>query len=200
MGIIPACSGCPSPQSCGRGGVNGKGRIKMCQWPLVNARRDVRSDPRKRVSLSILAASLVVAGASIGFAQTRQYPVFTPDHLNSAMKTVGLASNLVSHSIEKQDPELAKDYLARARDQLATTITFWRDRKVEEAIALLRDTLKKMDALDTAMSVDKDKVDMRAVLELSKQVSAACEACHARYREQDAVSKEYRVKAELLKP
>lgn len=155
----------------------------MCRWPLA-----------------VFTASLVVAGTSIGWAQTRQYPIFTPDNLNSAMKTVGLAFNLVSHSIEKQDPELAKDYLARARDQLATTITFWRDRKVEEAMAILRDNLKKMDALDAAMSVGKDKVDMRAVLELSRQVSASCEACHTRYREQDAVSKEYRVKAELLKP
>jgi cytochrome c556 len=152
------------------------------------------------VSLAIVAASVVVSGASVGLAQTRQYPIFTADHLNSAMKTVGLAFNLVGHSIEKRDPELAKDYLARARDQLATTITFWRDRKAEEAITILRDALKKMDALDTAMSVDKDKVDMSAVAELSKQVSASCEACHARYREQDPVSKEYRVKAELLKP
>lgn len=163
----------------------------MCHGSLGNARRE---------ALAILSASLVGVGASIGLAQTRQYPVFTPDHLNSAMKTVGLAFNLVGHSIEKHDPELAKDYLARARDQLATTITFWRDRKVEEAIALLRDSLKKMDALDTAMSVDKDKVDMRAVAELSRQVSASCEACHARYREQDPISKEYRVKSELLKP
>lgn len=173
--------------------------MKMCQWPLRSARRDVRGHTRSRVSPAILAA-FVVAGASIGLAQTRQYPIFTPDHLNAAMKTVGLAFNLVGHAIEKNDPELAKDYLARARDQLATTITFWRDRKVEEAIAILRDNLKKMDALDAAMSVDKDKIDMPAVAELSKQVGASCEACHARYREQDAVSKEYRVKPELLKP
>lgn len=168
-----------------------------CNRPLRSARRDVGSDTRRLVSLSILAVSLVVIGASIGLAQTRQYPIFTADHLNSAMKTVGLAFDLARHSIEKKDPGLAKDYLVRARDQLATTITFWRDRKKEDAIAILRDNLKKMDALDTAMSVDN--VDMPAVAELAKQVNASCEACHARYREQDTVSKEYRVKPELLK-
>jgi type IV secretory pathway VirD2 relaxase len=142
----------------------------------------------------------MVAGASTGLAQTRQYPIFTADHLRSAMKTVGLAFDLVRHSIEKKDPELAKDYLVRARDQLATTITFWRDRKVEDAITMLRDTLKKMDALDTAISVDKDKIDMPAAAELTKQVNASCEACHTRYREQDPVTREYRVKPGLLAP
>jgi hypothetical protein len=160
----------------------------------------VGSESRRRVSLSILAVSFVVAGASMGSGQTRQYPVYTADHLRSAMKTVGLAVDLVRHSIEKNDPELAKDYLVRARDQLATTITFWRDRKVDDAIAILRDTLKKMDALDTAMAVGKDKMDMPAVAELVKQVNTSCDACHARYREQDTVSKEYRVKSGLLKP
>jgi hypothetical protein len=160
----------------------------------------VGRETRRRVSLSILAVSFVVAGASMGLAQTRQYPIYTADHLRSAMKTVGLAFDLVRHSVEKNDPELAKDYLVRARDQLATTITFWRDHKVEDAIAMLRDNLKKMDALDTAMAVGKDKMDMPAIAELAKQVNASCEACHAKYREQDAVSKEYRVKPGLLKP
>src|SRR5262245_12666440 len=95
-----------------------------CSRPFRGARRDAGSDPRRRVSLSILAVSVVVAGASIGLAQTRQYPIFTVDHLNSAMKTVGLALDLTKRSIEKNDQELAKDYLVRARDQLATTITF----------------------------------------------------------------------------
>jgi hypothetical protein len=160
----------------------------------------VGREARSRVSLSSLAVSFVITAASIGSAQTRQYPIYTADHLRSAMKTVGLAFDLVRHSIEKNDPELAKDYLVRARDQLATTITFWRDRKVEDAIAILRDNVKKMDALDTAMAVGKDKMDMPAVVELAKQVNASCEACHARYREQDTVSKEYRVKPGLLKP
>jgi hypothetical protein len=148
------------------------------------------------VSLLALVALPVVIGGSIGLAQTQQYPIFTTDHLNSAMKTVGLAFGLTRYSIEKNDPELAKDYLVRARDQLATTITFWRDRKKDDAIAIIRDNLKKMDALDTAMSVDN--VDLPAAAELAKQVNASCEACHARYREQDPVTKAYRVRSDLV--
>lgn len=139
---------------------------------------------------------LVGAGSAIGLAQTQQYPIFTTDHLNSAMTTVGLAFGLTRHSIDKNDPQLAKDYLLRARDQLATTITFWRDRKKDDAIAILRDTLKKMDALDTAMSAEK--VDMAATADLARQVNTSCEACHAKYREQDPITKAYRVRADLI--
>jgi hypothetical protein len=135
-------------------------------------------------------------GSAIAVAQTPQYPVFTTDHLHSAMTTVGLAFGLARHSIEKNDPLLAKDYLLRARDQLATTITFWRDRKKDDAIAILRDALKKMDALDTAMSAEK--VDMPAAAELARQVNTSCEACHAKYREQDPITKAYRVRADLI--
>ena len=158
--------------------------------------REVRSDKRPGLSLLALAVWLVVVASSIGLAQTKQYPIFTTDHLNSAMRTVGLAFGLTGHAIQKNDPELAKDYLVRARDQLATTITFWRDRKKDDAIAILRDDLKKMDALDTTLSAEK--VDLSAAADLAKQVNASCEACHAKYREQDPITKAYRVRADSV--
>jgi hypothetical protein len=160
----------------------------------VTRRRKMRS-AFIRLSLSVL----VVLGAGSAVAQTQKprYPIYTADHLNDAMKTVGLAFGLAEHSIAKNDFENAKDYLIRARDQLAPSITFWRDRKLDDAVAMLRDTLKKMDALDAAMSTEK--VDGRAVAGLGKDAAASCETCHARYREQDPATKAYRVKPELLR-
>lgn len=133
---------------------------------------------------------------SIALAQNVRYPIYTADHLNDAMKTVGLAFGLAEDAIAKNDFENAKDYLIRARDQLAPSITFWRDRKLNDGVAMLRDTLKKMDALDAAMSAEK--MDARAVAGLAKDAAASCEACHAKYREQDPTTKAYRVKRELL--
>ena len=109
------------------------------------------------------------------------------------MKTIGLAFTLARSAIDKNSAENAKDYLVRARDQLATTITFWRDRKNDDAVATLRETLKKMDALDAAMSTDSP--DMKAAATLAASVNQSCEACHAKYREQDPATKAYRVKA-----
>jgi len=139
----------------------------------------------------------LVFGGSIALAQKSPYPIYTADHLSQSMKTVGLALGLAEHAIGKNDFENAKDYLIRARDQLSPSITFWRDRKLTDAVAMLRDTLKKMDALDAAMSTDR--VDARAAAGLAKQVTGSCDACHAKYREQDPATKAYRVKPELLR-
>jgi hypothetical protein len=142
----------------------------------------------------VFVASFVVAGVMAANAQEQpqKYPVFTADHLDEAMKTVGLAFTLTRNAIDKNSAENAKDYLIRARDQLATTITYWRDRKNEEAIGILRETLKKMDALDAALSADT--VDVKAASTLAGSVNQSCEACHAKYRVQDAATKAYRVK------
>jgi len=133
---------------------------------------------------------MVVAG-SVATAQ-KPYPIFTTENFVEAMKTVGLAFGLVNTSLAKNDFENAKDFLARSRDQLATTITFWRDRKKDDAVKMLRDTLSKMDDLDAAMS--GEQIDSAAVNALAKQVDAACQACHAVYRDQDPATKAYRLK------
>jgi hypothetical protein len=143
----------------------------------------------------VFVASLAIAlggGAALAQEKAPKYPIFTADHLNEAMKTIGLAFTLTRSAIDKNSPENAKDYLVRARDQLATTITYWRDRKNEDAIATLRETLKKMDALDAAMSAET--VDMKAAATLAGSVGQSCQACHAKYREQDPTTKAYRVK------
>ncbi len=133
---------------------------------------------------------MVVAG-SVATAQ-KPYPIFTTENFVEAMKTVGQAFGLVNTSLAKNDFEKSKDFLARSRDQLATTITFWRDRKKDDAVKMLRDTLSKMDDLDAAMS--GEQIDSAAVNALAKQVDAACQACHAVYRDQDPATKAYRLK------
>lgn len=125
-------------------------------------------------------------------AKDRPYPVFTADHFNLAMKTTGQAFAAVNSSLSKNDHADAKALLAISRDRLATTITFWRDRQKDDAVKMLRDALGRLDALDAALSaspVDTTLVAMRA-----KEAGAACQACHAVYREQDAATKTFKFK------
>lgn len=151
------------------------------------------SNFRACVAGLVLATTFTMGSvAALGQEKAPKYPIFTADHLNEAMKTIGLAFTLTRSAIDKNSPENAKDYLVRARDQLATTITYWRDRKNEDAITTLRETLKKMDALDAAMSAET--VDMKAAATLAGSIGQSCQACHAKYREQDPTTKTYRVK------
>ena len=169
----------------------------MCKVQVLATKP--RKESARGNSFRVFAACLGIAstlalcgGAALAQEKAQKYPVFSADHLDEAMKTVWLAFTLARSAIDKNSPENAKDYLVRARDQLATTITFWRDRKSDDAIAILRETLKKMDALDAAMSTDN--VDLKAASTLAASVNTSCEVCHAKYREQDPATKAYRVK------
>jgi cytochrome c556 len=147
-----------------------------------------------RLPLAVSALAIVFASAPL--AQKVKYPIFTVEHLNEAMKTVGLAFGLASRA-GASDAQNAKDYLIRARDQLATTITFWRDRKKDDAVSMLRETVKKMDALDAALSATPPNA--AAVKTLVDEIGAGCESCHAKYREQDPATKAYRVTPDLVR-
>src|SRR5262245_42748309 len=145
---------------------------------------------------ALFAAVAVLAAQD----ETEPYPIFTLEHCTAAMKTTGQACNAGNATLRTgqtaaKDPGDAKAYVAISRDRLATTITFWRDRKRDDAIKILRDTLTRLDALDVALS--GEAVDAARVADAAKQVGTACEACHALYREQDPATKAYRFKAGL---
>jgi cytochrome c556 len=75
---------------------------------------------------------------------------------------------------------------------MANTVTFWRDAKRDDAVAMLRKALIGMDDLDIALGAEK--VDPSAIAGASEHIGAACQACHAAYREQDPSTKAYRVR------
>ena len=118
----------------------------------VTARASSIGSPmcRRHLAWGVVAA-LVVVG-TVGAAQDKPYPIFTLDHLGNTMKALGLNLMAANASLADQDYETAKERLTRSREQLATTITFWLDHEKDDAIAILRDAISKMDALDVALS------------------------------------------------
>ena len=167
---------------------------QVFKWPLARAGSQVGRSLMRRLPLPTIAV-LVLVASSIATAQ-KKYPIFTPAHLENAMKMLGLAFGLVTASLAKDDFENSKDFLSRSREQLAPTVTFWKDREKDDAIKLLTDTVRTMDDLDAALSAET--IDQTAVKTLAKQVNAACEACHAVYREQDPATKAYRLKPDSV--
>jgi hypothetical protein len=148
-----------------------------------------------RPSHALAAAAAIVAVVATAAAQTK-YPIFTAANFVDTMKIVGVNFSAVNAAIAGQDYPTAKAQLIRSRERLALTITFWRDRKKDDAIKILRDALSGMDDLDTLLSATP--VDGTAASAAVKQVGTKCQSCHATYREQDASTRAYRFKAGLV--
>ena len=144
----------------------------------------------RRLLRGCVLATIVLGAAVVATAQDKPYPIFTPNHLDATMKTLGPNLAGVRASLADGDFTTAKERIIRSREQLATTVTFWRDNKRDDAQTLLRAALDRMDALDAVLSTDT--VDATAADTLATEIGGACAACHAVYREQDPVTGEYR--------
>lgn len=140
-------------------------------------------------------AGLCLGGAAPagGQAQDTDYPLFTAENLDEAMKGVGRQFSLLTRMVEAGDFEEAKVRVTRAREQLAPTIVFWRKNAREDAIGMVRAATRSLDDLDAELS--EPTVDAAAVGTALAAVDAACQACHGTYREPDpAAAEAFRLK------
>ncbi len=121
------------------------------------------------------------------------YPIYTADHLASTMESLGPNFRATMQFVNDRSYPAAKERVARAREQLATTVVFWRQHEIDDAAKLVQDTVGLLDLLDNALSVVG--VDQQAVVRLAGEVRANCDACHEVYREEDLATGELRLKA-----
>ena len=146
-------------------------------------------------SAVLVSAAAVMVAAATAAAQSK-YPIFTAANFVDTMKIVGVNFSAVNAAIARQDFPTAKAQLIRSRERLAITITFWRDRKKDDAIKTLREALTGMDDLDTLLSAST--VDAAAANAAVRKIGASCQTCHGAYREQDASTHAYRFKPGLI--
>ena len=152
----------------------------------------------RRALVCGLACLAVVGGAAAAAqAPAKKYPLYSADDFVTAMKPMGRAFGAVNAAVAANDFETAKAQLVRSREQLAITITFWRDRQKDDAVRMLRATVSKMDELDGALSAAS--IDAASVGALVKQVGAGCQGCHAAYREQDPATKAFKFKLDTAR-
>jgi len=150
-----------------------------------------RSFARGMGSWTLVAILLGIAASAITAAQDKKpYPVFSADQFIAAMKTIGQAFTAANGAIGPDQTDDAKAYIAITRDRLATTVTFWRDRKRDDALKMLWQTIEQLDQLDATLSTDS--IDKSAVSNLTRQIGASCQACHEVYREQDPATKAFK--------
>ncbi len=151
-----------------------------------------------RLALGFAAAAAVPADAGTRPQDDpKPYPIYTADHLAGAMETLGPNFDAALRALEAGGHPAAKERLARAREQLAATITFWRRGGREDGVRFVRTAVRAMDGLDASMSVDE--VDAEAAAGFAAAARAACDACHGTYREPDPEGG-FRLKAAALEP
>lgn len=125
-------------------------------------------------------------------APQSEYPIYTPEQFVSTMKAAGQNFAGVNQAITAGDFESAKSRAIRVREQLATTVTFWRKNKKDDGVKMLHNSTTKLDELDAVLS--KTPVDKDAAVTAFKAAAGTCQACHAVYREQDPATKAYKFK------
>ena len=138
-----------------------------------------------------VALALFLANAAAA-QKKNPYRNYSEEKFVENMQAAGRNYGAVTNLIAGADYESAKAQLTRAREQLAITITFWRDQQKDDAVRMLREALTGMDGLDAALGAAS--IDPAALKAASGRVDAACSACHAIYREQDPTTKAYRLK------
>lgn len=161
--------------------------------PVAEGRGRRRGSCPGLLAFALAAAVLPPPPAAAG--QRGPYPIFTEAHLDATMTTLGPNVAGVRAALAAGDHATAKERAIRSREQLAVTITFWRDRRRHDAVGWLRSALNRLDALDTALSAEP--VDAAAAAAIADEMAEACAACHAAYREGDGRGG-YRLKASAL--
>ena len=157
--------------------------------------------PRQKTALPVvllwgLIYAVVVLSVTV-LAQDETYPVFTADQLDATMKTLGPNIVGVRAAVRDQDYATAKARGIRSREQLATTVTFWRDQERDDAVAMLRAVTDRLDALDGLLSTPE--LDAARVGAALVRIQDGCAACHRVYREQDSVTGAYRLRQSAVR-
>jgi cytochrome c556 len=141
-----------------------------------------------RVLLALALGGMMAATA------VRAQVVFTTEDLDKAMKAIGRNLMLVNAAIEKKEFDEAKVRVIRAREQLTPTVSFWQNAKKPDAMKMVRTATARLDDLDVVLS--RPPVDASRAAAAIRDVDAACQACHAVYREEDPATKTFRLKGQ----
>jgi hypothetical protein len=135
--------------------------------------------------------SYTLAVTALATAVVAAEKVTTPEELDRAMKKIAPAQGAANKAIQSMSWADAKAQVTIVKQTLLDTEPFWTSNKKDDAVAMLKDSVAKVTAVEQALNAPMP--DQQAVLAAFKQVGATCGACHKQYREQDE-NQQYRLK------
>ena len=129
------------------------------------------------------SASLAVLGTLI----IAQGKVTTVEEYVALMKANAQAAGEMNKAIGSGGFADARTQVATLRTNYMALQGFWSDKKKDDAVAIVKDGLARLDALDKTLGAAT--VDQMAAQAAAKEFGGAtCGACHKLYREGDAQS------------
>jgi hypothetical protein len=123
--------------------------------------------------------SLLWLGA-ITFAQGK---VATVEEYAKLMKSNAMANGAMNKAIGSGAFADARTQLATLRQNFMTLMTFWTERKNDATIAIVKDGMAKIEALDKILAAPAP--DQMMAQAAAKELQGACGACHKMNREGD---------------
>jgi hypothetical protein len=133
----------------------------------------------RRFVLCATALTIVWLG-TIALAQTK---VTTLEEYAKLMKSNAQANGAMNKAIGSGAFADARMQLTTLRQNFVTLQTFWTERKNDATIAIVKDGLTKIDALDKVLAAPAP--DQQAAMAAAKEVQGTCGACHKMNREGD---------------
>lgn len=128
-----------------------------------------------------IPALMAVLGV-VAFAQAK---VTTAEEYTKVMKANAQANGAMNKAIGSGMYADARMQLATLRQNYMALQGFWVDKKKDDAVAIVKDGLTRLDALDKTLSAPT--VDQMAAQAAAKEFGGnTCGACHKLYREGDA--------------
>jgi len=133
----------------------------------------------------LLCASALVTIAGAGMLA--QGKVTTVEEYAKLMKSNAQANGATNKAIGSGMFADARMQVATLRQNYMALQGFWADKKKDDAVAIVKDGLTRLDALDKLLGAATP--DQMAAQAAAKEFGGAtCGACHKAYREGDAQS------------
>lgn len=127
------------------------------------------------------------AMAIVGVVVIGQGKVTTAEEYTKVMKSNAQAVGAMNKAIGSGAFADGKMHVATLRQNYMALQGFWVDKKKDDAVAIVKDGLTRLDALDKTLSAPT--VDQMAAQAAAKEFGGStCGACHKLYREGDAQS------------
>ena len=132
----------------------------------------------------LVVCATVSMALGLGAVVIAQGKISTPEEYAKVMKGNAAAVGAIGKAVGSASYADAKTQVANLRQNFMMLQTFWEEKKVPDAVAIVKTGLTSIDALDKALSAPT--VDQAAAQAAVKQVQGSCGACHKTQREGDA--------------